>query len=95
MKLLSFDIELSDVFELEKHEDMDYCLGDCQMTNLIICAIQETNQVKWVTGKGNISSKPLPRLKPVEEVIQDPGPDQSWMDKPIPKTKFYEWIEFG
>jgi hypothetical protein len=34
----------------------------------------------------------MPRLKSVEEVIQDPAPDQSWMDKPIPKTKFYEWV---
>jgi hypothetical protein len=33
----------------------------------------------------------MARLKPVEEVIQDPDPDQSWMDTPIPKTKFYEW----
>jgi hypothetical protein len=74
-------------------EVMDYCLGDCQMTNLIVLAIQETRQVQWVTSKGYISSKPMPRLKPVEEVIQDPEPDQSWMDTPLPKTKFYEWIQ--
>ena len=30
-------------------------------------------------------------IKPVGEVIQDPEPDQSWMDTPIPKVKFYEW----
>jgi len=74
-------------------EVMDYCLGDCQMTNLIVLAIQETQQVRWVTGKGYISSKPMPRLKSVEEVIQDPGPDQSWMDNPLLKTKFYEWVQ--
>lgn len=72
---------------------MDYCLGDCQLTNLIIRAIQKTRQVRWVTGKGNVSSKPMSRLKSVEEVIKDPGPDQSWMDKPLLKTKFYEWIQ--
>ncbi|MDY6912399.1 MAG: ribonuclease H-like domain-containing protein [Chloroflexota bacterium] len=72
---------------------MDYCLGDCQMTNLIICAIQETRQVRWVTAKGHISSKPMPRLKSVEEVIQDPEPDQTWMDKPMPKSKFYKWLQ--
>ena len=72
---------------------MDYCLGDCQMTNLIVLAIQETRQIRWVTGKGYISSKPMPRLKPVEEVIQDPDPDQSWMDNPLPKTKFYKWVQ--
>jgi len=74
-------------------EVMDYCLGDCQMTNLIVHCIQETRQVRWVTAKGHISSKPMARLKSVEEVIQDPEPDQSWMDKPMPKTKFYEWVQ--
>ena len=74
-------------------EVMDYCLGDCQMTNLIVCSIQEAQQVRWVTAKGHISAKPMERLKSVEEVIQDPEPDQSWMDKPMLKTKFYEWVQ--
>jgi hypothetical protein len=56
-------------------EVMDYCLGDCKMTNLIVRVIQKSRQVRWVTGKGYISSKPMPRLKSVEEVIQDPAPD--------------------
>lgn len=75
-----------------KHQAvMDYVLGDCQMTNLIVLAIQKARKVRWVTGRGTISSKPMPRLKPVEEVIQDPEPDQSWMDTPIPRSKFYKW----
>ncbi|MBU1701312.1 MAG: ribonuclease H-like domain-containing protein [Candidatus Eisenbacteria bacterium] len=73
-------------------EVMDYCLGDCQMTNLIVQAIVEARQIRWVTSRGDVSSKPMPRLKSVEEVIQDPEPDQSWMSQPIPKAKFYEWI---
>ena len=72
---------------------MDYCLGDCQMTNLIVRAIQKTGQVQWVTAKGSVSSKPMLHLKPVEEVIQDKGPDQSWMSTPIPKGQYYEWIK--
>jgi len=76
-------------------EVMDYCLGDCQMTNLIVRGIQETRQVRWATAKGIISSKPMPRLKSVEEVIRDPEPDQSWLDNPIPKTKFYKWVQEG
>jgi len=72
---------------------MDYCLGDCQMTNLIVRAIQKARQIRWVTAKGYVSSKPMPRLKPVEEVIQDPEPDQSWMDTPIPKSKLYKWVQ--
>ena len=70
---------------------MDYCLGDCQMTNLIVLAIQKARQVQWVTAKGDISAEPMARLKPVEEVIKDSDPDQSWMRNPLPKSKFYEW----
>jgi len=35
----------------------------------------------------------MPYLKTVEEVIQDPEPDQSWMDIPIPKGILYKWIK--
>ena len=72
---------------------MDYCLGDCQMTNLIVRAIINARQVQWVTAKGYISSKSMPRLKPVEEVIREPEPDQSWMDAPMPRHKFFEWVQ--
>jgi len=70
---------------------MDYVLGDCQITNLIVNAIQETRQVRWVTTKGYIKAKPMPKLKPAREIITEPIADQTWMDNPIPKNKFYEW----
>ena len=70
---------------------MDYVLGDCQIINQIVLAIQKAKRVRWVTAKGDVSSKPMSRLKPVEEVIEDPDPDQSWMSTPLLKSKFYEW----
>ena len=74
-------------------EVMDYCLGDCQMTNLIILAIQKARKIEWVTARGQVRSKPMPRFKTVEEVIQDPEPDQSWMDTPMPRLKFHQWVQ--
>jgi len=74
-------------------EVMDYCLGDCQMTNLIMLAIQKAGKTKWVTAKGQVRSKPTPRFKTVEDVMQDPEPDQSWMDTPMPRLKFYQWVQ--
>lgn len=71
---------------------MDYCLGDCQMTNLVIRAIQKRHGLSWITAKGTASSRPMPRLETVETVIHLPGPDQSWMNDPIQKTSFYDWI---
>ena len=71
---------------------MDYVLGDSQMTNAIIFAIQERKQVQWVTRRGTISSEPIPQLKTVQQVIAEPFiADQSWMSNPIPKRKFCGW----
>ena len=77
----------------DRRKVMDYCLGDCQMTNLTLLAIEKVREIRWVTARGSVSSKPMPRFKTVEEVIHDPEPDQSWMDRPIPKAKFYEWVQ--
>jgi len=74
---------------------MDYVLGDCQMTNQIVLAIEKAKAIRWVTTTGAVRSEPIPRLKPVEEVIRDPEPDQSWMDNPLPKSKFCEWALEG
>ena len=71
---------------------MDYVVGDCQMTNLIILAIQEAECVKWTTRDGGVKSEAMPRLKTVEEVIRDPDPDQSWMTHPLLKSKFCGWV---
>lgn len=71
----------------------EYVMGDCQMTNLIVRAIQETGEVRWLTSKGTVSRESMPVLKTAQEVINDPAPDQSWMDTPLPKTKFYKWIQ--
>ncbi len=70
----------------------EYVMGDCQMTNLIVRAIQEAGEVRWLTNKGTISREPMTVLKTAAEVINDPAPDQSWMDMPLPKTKFYQWV---
>jgi hypothetical protein len=72
---------------------MDYCLGDCQMTNQIVLAIDHARKVQWVTARGKVSAKPMLRLKPVAEVLRDPEPDQSWMDTPMPRLKFYDWVQ--
>ena len=70
---------------------MDYVLNDCQMTNQVILAINKAQEIKWITSKGNIASEKISSLKKVDQIIADPDPDQSWMDSPISKLKFYEW----
>jgi len=71
---------------------MDYVLGDSQITNRIVKAIADRGEVRWITAKGQARTEPMPRLKPVETVLADPEPDQSWMDHPIPRSTFSQWF---
>lgn len=71
----------------------EYVVGDCQMTNLIVRAIQDAGEVRWLTNKGTVGSELMKRLKTAQEVINDPAPDQSWMDTPLPKSKFSQWVQ--
>lgn len=71
----------------------DYVLGDCQMTNQIVQAIRDTGRIDWVNRTGELKSKPMRPLKRVEDVIASPDPDQSWMDRPLPKAGFHRWVD--
>jgi hypothetical protein len=73
-------------------EVMDYVLGDSQMTNQVIAEIARRKSVSWVTARGTVGTEAMPRLMTVAEVIHEPEPDQSWMDKPLSRSKFFGWI---
>jgi hypothetical protein len=34
----------------------------------------------------------MPVLKPVRELLHAPEPDTSWMDAPLPRSKFTQWL---
>src|SRR5205823_3446038 len=70
----------------------EYVKQDARMTNLIVAAIRRERRVRWITTKGDNKSVPMPRLKRVHEVLCDPEPDQSWMDRPLRRARFCEWI---
>jgi hypothetical protein len=71
---------------------MDYVVGDSEMTNQVVGAIAERREVCWITRDGSLRKEPMPTLKTVRQVLQDPEPDQSWMSAPIPRTKFTHWL---
>ena len=74
---------------------MEYVLGDCQMTNQIVMAIQDAGHIRWMTTKGYPKSVAMRELKCVDEVLQEPAPDQSWLTNPLPKAKFHSWLITG
>lgn len=72
---------------------MDYVVGDCQLTNAVIAGILEAKAVRWFTQRGKLSQEPMPRLITVAECLCLPEPDCSWMDAPIPRSKFCRWLD--
>ena len=72
---------------------MDYVLGDSQITNQIILEIMKCKEISWITQRGDLRSEYISKLKKVEDVLKEPEPDQSWMDNPINRNKFYEWLQ--
>ncbi len=73
-------------------EVMDYVLGDSQITNQVVRRILERREISWVTARGTVSRERMPELLPVADVLGLPEPDQSWMDSPLPRSKFFAWI---
>ncbi|MBN2589873.1 MAG: ribonuclease H-like domain-containing protein [Sedimentisphaerales bacterium] len=71
---------------------MDYVLGDSQITNQVIIEIMKCKEIAWITQKRETRSVYISKLKTVEDVLKEPEPDQSWMDNPIDRRKFYEWL---
>lgn len=70
----------------------DYVMQDSRITNDIVAAIVQRKEVRWVTARGTVSREPMSPLKTVRAVLADPEPDQSWMDRPMPRRRFHRWI---
>jgi hypothetical protein len=70
----------------------DYVMGDRRLTAQIVAEIQRHGAVRWITARGKPSFERMARLRTVEECMNDPMPDQSWMDEPIEDEKFTRWL---
>lgn len=71
---------------------IEYVRNDVQITHDIVTRIDAEGQITWRTKRGDIRSEYIGPLKTTQEVLLEPEPDQSWMDSPIPRRKFYDWI---
>lgn len=71
---------------------MDYVIGDCQITNKVVEAIEKRNAVQWMTQRGRLSAQFISKLETVETCMGWSLPDQSWMSTPLPVAKFNGWI---
>jgi hypothetical protein len=84
---------------------LEYVAQDARATAMMYEAILEKGYVRWITKRGSWSRYPwIPkiirdeeaftyRLFTAKESLEIPEPDTSWMDKPLPREKFYGWAE--
>ncbi len=70
----------------------DYVKSDVLLTAEVARRIQSTGGVRWITRSGNMSRLAMSPLRTVSSCRKDRLPDQSWMDKPLPDSKFTEWL---
>jgi hypothetical protein len=70
----------------------DYVIGDTRLTAQIVHEIQRQGAIRWITQRGKPTEVPVRQLRTVEDCMNDPMPDQSWMDEPILEEKFTGWL---
>ena len=70
----------------------DYVAGDCRITLEVAKRIEREGEVRWRTRRGSVSREPMPEMKAVRDLLNAPEPDTSWMDEPMPRTKFTAWL---
>lgn len=70
----------------------EYAINDVHMTMEVASRIIRHKEIAWITRRGERSVVPVPGLRSVEECLNDPMPDQSWMDKPVTQRSFTRWM---
>lgn len=72
---------------------LEYVAQDCRLTLDIAQQSENNRRISWVTKKGSTSHFDLPSgWMTVEEALNLPLPDTSWMNDPWPRTKFTNWL---
>lgn len=77
-----------------RHQEvLDYVAQDVRATLAVALAAEERRQFRWITAKGRTSYFPLrDGWINVETAKKLPEPDTSWMDRPIPRSRFDGWL---
>jgi len=75
-------------------EVIDYVAQDVRMALKVAETCEKMRSFRWKTRKGQISSMNLRRgWLTVKDALRLPAPDTSWMDNPIPRSHFTQWMD--
>lgn len=76
-------------------EVLDYVCQDAVTSLEVALAVEQRCGLSWITKAGRTSHMVIPKWLTVFEALQLPEPDTSWMDSPIPREQFTEWMING
>ena len=75
-------------------EVLDYLSNDVRAPLELAPACEQKRKLVWITQRGRRADMSLEsRWLTVESAMRLPEPDTSWMDNPMPRSKFCEWIQ--
>jgi RNase_H superfamily len=75
-------------------EVLEYVAQDVRTAIAIAQAAEKRRRFEWITRKGTKKSMALPKgWLTVNEALQLPEPDTSWMTRPLKRQHFMDWIK--
>lgn len=75
-------------------EILEYVAQDAMTTLELAETCDKKGKLSWITGKGSKSTAILERgWLSVEKARRLPSPDTSWMDSPIRRASFTDWLD--
>lgn len=76
-------------------EVLRYVAQDVRATLEVALTVEQRKDLCWIARSGKPNFVAIPRWLTVFEALQLPEPDTSWMDSPIPREQFTEWMGYG
>lgn len=76
-------------------EVLRYVAQDVRATLEVALTVEQRKDLCWIARSGKPNFVAIPRWLTVFEALQLPEPDTSWMDSPIPREQFTEWVGYG
>jgi hypothetical protein len=82
--------------EGKREEVLQYVVQDARTTLDLAVACQRQGRLRWISRRGAPKEMPLPSgWLEVSEARKLPEPDTSWMNNPIPRSRFTAWLRAG
>lgn len=71
---------------------LSYLREDVTQPLRLAYEIEKRNGLRWITKRGMAMAVHFDRLRTVEECLEIPQPDTSWMDASPSRDSFFEWM---